>query len=162
TVPDIFSNVLKSEPDWKILPQRTPHSVHSFLRRCLQKDPARRLRDAADAGIEIDQALVDFDSQAEVTLAFVARSRRGRLDWLFACVTIIALAASFLYRPSAPPETRVQVVTPPTADLTSVSTSPDGRELVFTGLNQNRTQLFLRSFDSGSERVLAGTEGAEF
>jgi len=112
TVPDILSNVLKSEPDWKILPQRTPHTVHSLLRRCLQKDPACRLREAADAGIEIDQALADFDSQAEVTPAVVARSRSGRLGWVLVSIAIIALAVSSVYRPAAPPETRVQVVTP--------------------------------------------------
>src|SRR5215831_7705917 len=110
TVPDILSNVLKSEPDWKILPQRTPHTVHSLLRRCLQKDPACRLRDAADAWIEIDQALADFDSHVEVTPAVVARSRSGRSVWVLASAAMIALAVSFVYRPSAPPETRVQVV----------------------------------------------------
>src|SRR5262249_29520459 len=57
TVQDILAAVLEREPDWALLPATTPQSIRVLLRRCLQKDAKNRLRDAADAHIEIGDAL---------------------------------------------------------------------------------------------------------
>ena len=38
---------------WAAVPPGTPESVRRLLRRCLQKDSTRRLRDAGDARLEI-------------------------------------------------------------------------------------------------------------
>src|SRR5262249_9529152 len=43
TVADVTASVLTREPDWTLLPAATPDSVRRLLRRCLQKDPRRRL-----------------------------------------------------------------------------------------------------------------------
>ncbi len=53
TVSDTLANILQTEPDWQALPQSTPEKVRSLLRRCLEKNPHRRLRDIGDAAIEI-------------------------------------------------------------------------------------------------------------
>src|SRR5204862_6400919 len=45
TVPDILVAVLNSEPDWAALPAGSPVRL---LRRCLEKDPKKRLRDIGD------------------------------------------------------------------------------------------------------------------
>src|SRR4029450_395525 len=55
-VSDILASILRSEPEWKQLPASTPQKIRDLLRRCLQKDPQRRLHDIADARIEIDEA----------------------------------------------------------------------------------------------------------
>ena len=57
TVTDTLAAILKSEPDWDRLPPETPERVRVLLRRCLEKDPARRLHDIADARIEIEDTL---------------------------------------------------------------------------------------------------------
>jgi serine/threonine protein kinase len=57
TAPDVVAAVLDREPDLAALPTGTPAPVRSLLRRCLQKDKARRLRDVADARLEIEEAL---------------------------------------------------------------------------------------------------------
>ncbi len=57
TVSDSLVAVLEHDPDWSALPKATPRSVRTLLRRCLQKDPQRRLRDIGDAGIELEEAL---------------------------------------------------------------------------------------------------------
>ena len=49
--------VVKNEPDWTMLPAETPATVRTMLRRCLEKDRARRLDSAAAARLEIDDAL---------------------------------------------------------------------------------------------------------
>jgi serine/threonine-protein kinase len=56
SVPDTIAAVLRSEPDWGQLPDELPPGVTTLLRRCLEKDPARRLRDLGDAGILIEES----------------------------------------------------------------------------------------------------------
>jgi eukaryotic-like serine/threonine-protein kinase len=57
TISDTISAILEREPDWRALPDRTPPAVQRLLQRCLSKDPGRRLRDAGDVRIEIDDAM---------------------------------------------------------------------------------------------------------
>jgi len=57
TVTDILAAVVKSEPEWRALPDEAGPRVHELLRRCLQKDPRSRLRDSGDARILITEAL---------------------------------------------------------------------------------------------------------
>ena len=54
TVTDILARVMERDPDWSALPASTPANVMRVLRRCLEKDPARRLRHVADARLELD------------------------------------------------------------------------------------------------------------
>jgi eukaryotic-like serine/threonine-protein kinase len=58
TVTDVLAAVVTGEPDWRRLPANTPPAIRRLLRRCLEKDPRRRLRHAGDAVVEIDEALV--------------------------------------------------------------------------------------------------------
>ncbi|MGH9363810.1 MAG: protein kinase domain-containing protein [Thermoanaerobaculia bacterium] len=57
TVPDALAAILEREPDWKSLPAATPARIRDLLRRCLEKDANRRLRDAGDARLEIEREL---------------------------------------------------------------------------------------------------------
>ena len=53
TITDVLAAVVRQDPDWTTLPADTPSSVRRLLQRCLQKDPARRLRDISDARFEL-------------------------------------------------------------------------------------------------------------
>jgi serine/threonine protein kinase len=55
TVTDVLAAVVTGEPDWKKLPESTPPSVRRLLHRCLEKDLRKRLRDAGDAGLLLDE-----------------------------------------------------------------------------------------------------------
>src|SRR4051812_3927266 len=57
TISDTLASVLKTEADWGALPAATPPSMRRLLRRCLEKDRKRRLADAADARLEIEEAM---------------------------------------------------------------------------------------------------------
>ena len=57
TLSDTIAAILGREPDWQALPDQTPASVRRLLRRCLEKDVERRLRDIGDARIELQDAL---------------------------------------------------------------------------------------------------------
>ena len=56
-VADTLGAVMRGEPDWSALPAATPPEIRKLLRRCLEKDRARRLADIADARLEIDDLL---------------------------------------------------------------------------------------------------------
>src|SRR3990172_2348583 len=59
TVSDIIASILARDPDWNALPERTPLKIRDLLRRCLRKEPHRRLRDIGDARIEIEESLAE-------------------------------------------------------------------------------------------------------
>src|SRR5262245_56959378 len=56
-VTEILASVVKSEPDWSLLPAATSAPIRTLLRRCLEKERKRRLESAADANLEIQDAL---------------------------------------------------------------------------------------------------------
>jgi Tol biopolymer transport system component len=57
TVPDILAAVLGRDPDWDALPAATDPSLVRLIRRCLQKDLRRRLRDIADSRDDLEDAI---------------------------------------------------------------------------------------------------------
>ncbi len=168
TVTDILSSIIRSEPDWSALPQSTPVFVRSLLRRCLRKERSRRLRDIADARIEIEEAGTPAEREPDRAKP-QEKARRVRVTW-FAAVLAIALAlgavlvvVSLLYfNRTTPPEIRLEVNTPPTADPLSFAISPDGRRLVFSASNEGKSQLWVRPLDSLAAKPLAGTDGATY
>jgi WD40 repeat protein len=85
TASDAIAAILQREPDWTKLPAAAPAAVPRLLRRCLEKDPCRRLRDIGDARLEVDDAL---SSPARNDLA------RGRPALMTRRVAISALAGA--------------------------------------------------------------------
>jgi hypothetical protein len=54
TMSDTLASVLTRDPDWQALSAETPANVTRLLRRCLEKDLKRRLRDIGDARLELE------------------------------------------------------------------------------------------------------------
>jgi eukaryotic-like serine/threonine-protein kinase len=52
-----LANVMHVEPAWEALPAGLAPSVVALLRRCLAKDPKKRMRDIGDVGLALDGAL---------------------------------------------------------------------------------------------------------
>src|SRR4029450_13618432 len=73
--------VLRGAPDWRVLPAETPASIRRLLRRCLEKDRKRRLSDAADARLDIEEALTTpvFETSAAPAPGSQSGWRRGAL-----------------------------------------------------------------------------------
>src|SRR5258707_6271900 len=89
TVSHVLASVLKSDPDWTALPVHTPTPIRRLLRRCLEKDRKRRIADAADARLEIDEALAPIGDASTVTATM------PRALWLRALPSAVA-AATFI------------------------------------------------------------------
>ena len=56
TLTDTLAAVVDREPDWSALAASTPSAVQRLLRRCLDKDPRRRLRDIGEARVALENA----------------------------------------------------------------------------------------------------------
>ena len=158
SVGEVLANVLKTDPDWQALPGETPESIRRLLRRCLERDPRKRLQHIGDARLEIDER------PAAVPSATVPARRvwLERAAWA-ATVMIAAAASAFVFRsrPTSPPaEVRLEVTAPRTSDPVSLALSPDGTKIVFAGSGDQGEQLWIRSLDSLSARPLGGTSNA--
>src|SRR5262249_47764701 len=84
--------VLKDEPNWSLLPETTPASIRQLLRRCLTRDPNRRLHHIADARIEIEAALRSPAESMNIERAVVRRPSpfARALPWAIAAAAIAA------------------------------------------------------------------------
>jgi len=155
TVTDTLARILERDPDWQALPETTPPGVRRLLRRCLQKDPKRRLRDIADARLDIDEALAGPSSGASdaATATSLAPSAAAVPMWrhplpMGLALLAVALASALLWSlwrtprsAGAPaPVTRFTITLPPSQQISSAAVgtghgflaiSPDGRELAY-------------------------------
>jgi serine/threonine-protein kinase len=86
TSADTLAGVLERQPNYSILPKHLPDGARRVLRRCLDKDRARRFQHAGDARIEIEDALAAPAPEA-------TRAPSGRLGYLTAA---LALAVAVL------------------------------------------------------------------
>ena len=175
SVSDTLASIIRSEPDWSALPAETPGRVRDLLRRCLQKDPARRLHDIADARLEIEDALQapgGSGATAPLEAASAARSVWPRLAWGVAGILLGAAAAVLAARAfsKAPPRESpapIRSVLPLPAETQLVAQeirpsmvfSPDGSRLVFRAVRDGRSQLYARRFDRVEAVPIPGTEG---
>jgi serine/threonine protein kinase/Tol biopolymer transport system component len=159
-ISDTLALVLTSDPDWTKLPANTPEPIRRLLRRCLDKDPKRRLASASDARLEIDDALRDPAAPVQQPSRTGGRSLR-LWQAMAVLATLIALAlGAWTFRPSeSEPASRVDVSLPEGVNPGDfVSVSPDGRKLILTA--GPPSGLWMRDLASLEWRRLAGTEGA--
>ena len=173
TVTEILAAVLKEEPDWRALPASTPSKIRDLLRRCLQKDLRRRLHDAADARIEIEEALAAPADEEPAAAAKGLRVRwREILVWGVASLLLAGFISMAVWKlkPSStsPPQpvTRTVINLAPGQQLAgldsgpSVALSPDGTHLAYVASQGGAQQLYLRVMDTLDAKPIPGTEGA--
>src|SRR5712692_5206237 len=142
TVSHVLASVLKSDPDWTTLPAGTPPEIRRLLRRCLEKDRKRRLDSAADARLEIDEALTASMGEASPMRVTMPRATGWRvLPWAVASALAVGLVLMLAlwppWRKVLPPSpTRLDVALGADAALASdrgdaVILSPDGAVVAF-------------------------------
>ena len=170
TVTDTLAAVVRADPDWDALPPRTPAAVRRLLQRVLEKDPARRLRDAGDVRLEIEEALAGTSaSDAAASPAAGARGRR----WLWALAGALVTAAvafgvgtALRQAPAGQgPSVRFEVIaateqTP--VDPWSLNLSPDGRRVAWVVMDGTERAIWVRELDGLEARRLPDTDGARY
>ena len=163
TAAETLAAVLMKEPALDGLPANTPATIRNLLRRCLERDPRRRLQHIGEARIAIDDALSGAAGPAVVT----PQRAQPPVVWIaLACALLVALAAlAFVHFRETPPQLRTfrfQVPGPANSTVTFFQLSPDGQYLTFVAQKEGHTQLWVQPLSSTEAQVLPGTDGATY
>jgi Tol biopolymer transport system component len=174
-VTDVLASVLKSDPKWTALPADAPAALRRLIRRCLERDPKRRLQAIGEARIQIDDLIGGAAEELPVQArpAAVPSIASRVVPWTLALVSASLAIATLLvwapWRPAASPSPmRVSVELGSGATLAFVNLgaaavlSPDGTTLAFVGGTSpgSPRQLFVRRLSEMQATPLAGTEAA--
>jgi eukaryotic-like serine/threonine-protein kinase len=163
TTTEILASVIREEPPW----DKAPAQVRRLLRKCLEKDPQKRLRHIGDVMALVDDA--PGAPSGSVPLSAVAAPRRHRwmsLGWALACIFAAGGLAIWFLKPTPPkPVSRFAMPLPPGQRVfggrAEIAISPDGTRLVYsTGPGNTSTQLYLRAMDGLEAQAIPETEGA--
>jgi serine/threonine-protein kinase len=167
TASEVIARVLERDPDFTLLPARTPEPIVRMLRRCLTKDPRRRLASIADALLEIDEA------GARAPSSFARGLRAWRSGWLRAAIGLTLLlvgvgGGALLRRGDDVRDTspvHLGVPIPPGDELLvsaqqAAAISPDGRTIVYRAVRAGEVHLFRRSLDRYASDPIPGTRDA--
>ncbi len=166
-VSDMIASVLRGEPSWSDLPAEAAPVV-SVLRRCLEKDPARRYRDAADVMLVLEDA-VKASSGGTVAAARPRRPWRvpvAATGGLLAGVALVGLAGRPGPRPEPDPSPlrRFELTPPQGAPFRAsragwnVAIAPDASRVVYTSKPRGVSGLVVRELDRLDARFVAGSE----
>ncbi len=174
TISDTLAAVLKETPNWSALPAGTPAGVRRLLRRCLEKDARKRWRDAADARIELEEALLPSDDHEASGVAATPHNASiftRFAPWAVAAAGLIVAAivwsvgdtsaggSSDLLRLTIPIDEGLRIEDD---QPSNVVLSPDAKHVVFSGIDEGgQSALYVRALQSSEMRKLEGTENAE-
>jgi len=174
TLTDTLAAVVNREPDWQALPAATPAAIRVLLRRCLEKDLHRRLREVWAARLELEEALSASATAsaggAPARPAPAAAWRRVIAGGLTGLVLGAAAAGVAVWRlrpaPPAPARARFAVMLPAPQALQSwgnpsLALSPDGTKLAYAARSGGLPQLYLRVIDQLEAKPIPGTQDAE-
>jgi Tol biopolymer transport system component len=172
-ISEVLATVLKTEPDWHALPSGMPPSIARLLRRCLEKDPRKRLSAIGDARLELD------DTEAAVPVAVPpGTAPRGRTIGVPVAAALVGMAilvtaggARFWFAGSAPVPAAIvgaphlSMALPDgdgiaTTETEPLAVSPDGQRVVYVARRAGKIELYMRTLHDPEPKVLAGTEGA--
>jgi Tol biopolymer transport system component/predicted Ser/Thr protein kinase len=162
TTTEVLASVIKEEPQW----DKVPRQVEKLLKRCLEKDPQKRLRHIGDVMSLVEDAPAPA---APVAAPQITPPARPKWPWVAAGLTVLVVAAGAAWVLKPKPEQPLfqMEISPPegvkfVSPLTPFALSPDGHKLVFVAAGKDgKRMLWLRSIDSETAAALSGTEGAE-
>jgi Tol biopolymer transport system component len=172
TVSDTLACVLKTDPAWTAVPDGIPLSLRGLLRRCLEKDPKRRLQAIGEARIEIEQGLSgaaaeplqpvpEGASRKAILIASI-----GSAAGMAAVLTAVFFAMSGWHRaPHDGRSVRFTMALPAgatwmNATVPDLALAPDGSRLAFVATADGTPRVWVRSLDALTAQALPGTEGA--
>jgi serine/threonine protein kinase len=154
SVTETLAAVLTHEADLTDLPRATPSPVASLLRRCLERDPKRRLRDIGEARL-----LLSGQIDAAPVASPESQPGRWNMQRLLLAVVLagVGFAAGFGVASMAGRSVReasagaVLTVMPLTAsgNVISATVSPDGRHIAYVESEQGRQSLWIQQVAGG-------------
>jgi Tol biopolymer transport system component len=172
TISDILASVLKTDPDWDALPAATPQKLRRLLRRCLDRNPDRRLAHLSAARVVMREVLEgdteEVEAQAGQPAQAAPASKVSRLlPWAVSALLALVLAVTFwqaVGRGDAEGET-LTLVAPfpdgaivPDEQMGVMALSPDGRTLAIVLATESKKTLYIRNLSSAGLIAVPDTE----
>ena len=158
TVTDVFAALVTAEPDLS----KVPAPVRPLLKRCLEKDMRRRLRDIGDATFFLD-ASSQLEATPPAASAIVSRRAPAWMWAALALASVIAIAISVVHlgeRTAVQGPSRFEMTMPGDTVASAFRLSPDGSSLLLQLQAGGTNRLALRSLRTGELRELPGTMGS--
>ena len=172
TKSDTIAAILHREPDWSALPASLPPDIARLLRRCLEKDLARRLRDIGNTRADLDESVAAGARPASAATGPIRTS--AWMVWLPTAAAVILATLLIAQRfgvfqsaaPSTPPAAVSRFVETVTGGLQlapapSLALTQDGRHLAYVAVQDGVRALYVRDLDDVTARPLAGTQDAD-
>ena len=170
SVAETLASVMKENPSFDQLPEKTPASIRTLLSRCLERGLRQRLTHIGEARIVIEQVLAgETGEQTKAAPALVQPLWRRALPWsltiVLAVIAALALWAPWRAVPSPPAVGRFtialasgQLLAPGNGGL---AVSPNGAYIAYSSTpSGGRRQLFLRPLDHSEAIAVPGTDNA--
>jgi Tol biopolymer transport system component/serine/threonine protein kinase len=165
TASETLAAVLKDDPDWESLPAETPRRLVELLRRCLQRDPRRRLHDIADGRLDLEDLLSPGADEAEEA----APPSGGPMRWRVAGGVTAGLAAGLLISalwwsargksPAPVPILSFRPVTQFSGLEVQPTLSPDGRFVAYASDSDGDWDIYLMRTSGGNPINLTAGSG---
>jgi len=173
TISDAVAHILTREPDWNALPADTPSHVRTLLRRCLQKDPHKRLPHIGLVRLELDEGAhtpAADQSRSTEPAPRDNRSAKGRVIAVGAIAAAIAIGAvatwALMRRPTESHRpVRFSVISSQpfvsNAFFNNLAISPDGTRFVYiAGAPGGEQQMMMRPLDQLEAVAMKGITSA--
>jgi len=168
TSTEVMARVLERDPELSRLPARTPPSLVRLLRRCLQKDPGRRLGYIGDAQLELADARAELEGGPSVPVSPSALRRRLITFATFALTAGVVIGGGLVWQamqPRRPAVSRLAVPVPRSDVLVAgeqpgLALSPDGRTLVYRARRDGVIHLMRRTLDAAEPEIIPGSDNA--
>jgi serine/threonine-protein kinase len=172
TAADTMSAILNKEPEELSTSNlNLSPAMIRIVEHCIEKDPSQRFQSMHDVAFYLDTVSGTSSSVSAPPIAAGPSKVKAFLPWILAAfMTIVAFAAFFasgkkqisqfensVMRFIIPLEAKQRTVFNAYGTL---AISPDGRSIIYTGVENQQIKLFLRNMDTFESHVIPGTEGA--
>jgi eukaryotic-like serine/threonine-protein kinase len=161
-ISDTLASILKSDPDWALLPTEVPQAMRTLVQRCLVKDRRRRISDISTAIFLLSELDNLGASQVPVAVHDGPRWRRWLPATVAAALSAIMVGAvvwALRPIPSPPVVARFSFSLPAGQAFSGatqqlVAISPDGTRLAYVA----NSRIYLRPIGEPEPREIQGTE----
>ena len=167
-VTDTLTAVMRDTPDFGALPATTPNTIRTLIKRCLEKDPRKRLPHIGVARIEIDDAM----NQTGDLIGPGPRGSAARHSWkitagVAAVTAVIAAIVTIAWPRSSTqpavaeaPVLRYEMELPVRGVSAVIAVSPNGKYVALSGrpYDGRLAQIWIRALDGDTFASVPSTD----
>jgi len=162
----LIAAIMSVDPEPLSKTQSIPPALDYVVKRCMAKDPERRIQTALDLVSQLRWIAQGGEASGKASPSMIRMRKRGlyaRIGLAVAALLVAAMALAVVryYRNTQSDlETQFLVTVSDMPVAEAVSISPDGRTIAFSARDASSSYVFVRPINSETPTKLAGTEGA--